>query len=271
MVPWKVFIRSVGVVTLLATGGLATGQDVVPFSHVSRAVGAQAVVDDESIAAPDADESPTVDEAALPAEGDDTPTEVTAPADPDSVDPGDTADPAAPPVVEAPEKPEAPTTTPPTAAPDVDETAVPPVAPAEDDAAVVCVAAAETTCGVAEPVPAADSSFDARVQRCQAWWNRLADRLAARNRPQWAERARQVADRCDEMIARWQDRQDRRQEKKAKPCDHNNDGHPDNGWRNKDGSCGDKGDRPETAPAQVRKGDRPETAPGQVKKAERRR
>jgi hypothetical protein len=272
MVPWKVFIRSVGVVTLLATGGFAAGQDVMPFSHVSRSVGEQAVVDDGTT--PDVEpaaETPTVDESALPADGDGTTTEVPDTAAPDIVDPADTPDPT---VVDDPEKPETPSTTaPPAAAPDGEETATPPTAPAEDDASVVCAAAAETTCGVAEPVPAADSSFDARVQRCQAWWNRLADRLAARNRPQWAERARQVADRCDEMVARWQERQDRRQERhdKAKG-DHNCDGRPDNGWHKTDGRHPATGERctpGETAPDQPKNGDRPETAPGQVNKAER--
>ena len=267
-------------VTLLATGGFAAGQDVMPFSHVSRSVGGQAVVDDGTTPdaeTPDAEtaETPTVDEAALPGEGDNTPTEVPATAAPDIVDPADTPDPT---VVEVPEKPETPTTTttpPPAAAPDANETATPPTAPAEDDATVVCAAAAETTCGVAEPVPAADSSFDARVQRCQAWWNRLADRLAARNRPQWAERARQVAGRCDEMVARWQERQDRRQERQAKAKvkgDHNCDGRPDNGWHKTDGrhpSTGEQCTPGAPAPDQTRKGDRPETAPGQVNKAER--
>jgi hypothetical protein len=279
MVPWKVFIRSVGVVTLLATGGFAAGQDVMPFSHVSRSVGEQAVVDDGTT--PDVEpaaETPTVDEAALPADGDATTTEVPGTAVPEIVDPADPPDPT---VVDDPEKPEAPsTTTPPATAPDADETVTPPAAPVEDDASIVCVAAAETTCGVAEPVPAADSSFDARVQRCQNWWNRLADRLAARNRPQWAERARRVADRCDEMIARWQerqDRQDRRQDRrqdgpeKAKG-DHNCDGRPDNGWHKTDGrhpATGEQCTPGAPTPDQTRKGDRPETAPGQVNKAER--
>jgi hypothetical protein len=259
MLPWKVFIRSVSAVTLLAMGGLAAGQDVLPFSHVSRSVGTQAVIDDQTAPADEVDETPAVDEAALPADDTTTTTEPPETAAPDVA--GDTEAPAPSdvPVIEVTEIPEAPTTVPP-AAPEVDAPDTPPAAPVEDDAAVICAAAAEKACGPVEPVPAADSSIDARVERCVAWWNRLADRLDGRGRPRWAARARMVADRCDEMIARWQERQDRRDarqgrvENRREKGDHNNDGHPDNGWHNKD---------------RDRRNGRPETVPGQVNKAER--
>jgi hypothetical protein len=257
MLPWKVFIRSVGAVTLLAMGGLAAGQDVLPFSHVSRSVGTQAVIEDETAPAGDVDETPVVDEAALPADDDvTTTTELPETAAPDVVDDTDAPTPSEVPVVEVTELPET-TTAPPPTAPEVDAPDTPAAAPAEDDAVVICAAAAEKACGPAEPVPAADSSFDARVERCVAWWNRLADRLEGRNRPRWAARARLVADRCDEMIARWQDRQERRDarqdrvENRREKGDHNNDGHPDNGWHNKDRDRRDR--RPETAPGQVNK------------------
>jgi hypothetical protein len=270
MLPWKVFIRAVGAVTLLTMGGLAAGGDVVPFSHVSRSVGMQAVVEEEAAPAVEADETPVVDDAAVPADDGSAVTEIPDSADPagtDEVDP----EPATPPVVEVTEAPGTPTTT----APEVDAPDTPPAAPAEDDAPVVCAAAAETACGPADPELAADARFDARVQRCEAWWNRLADRLEDRNRPRWAARARMVAERCEVIITRWQERkerreerrddrqvrreerQDRREERKVKG-DHNCDGRPDNGWHAKPGypfPCDDAG-RPETAPARVRRAER---------------
>jgi hypothetical protein len=64
--------------------------------------------------------------------------------------------------------------------------------------------------------------------------------------------ARRVADRCDEMVARWQQWQERRQQRDDRrddrqvdrkvKGDHNGDGHPDNGWHNKDRDRGDRGD-----------------------------
>lgn len=276
MHPWKVFIRSVGVVTLLAMGGLAAGQNVVPFSNASRSVGALAEVD-ETATAPDGEVTPAVDETEAPADDSTTEAPPTAAPDLDPIDPPDTV----PPVVDVTEAPDTPTTTAPPVpdtAPDSEAPTTPPTAPADEEGPVVCAAAAETACGPAEPELAADPSFDARVERCVAWWNRLADRLEERDRPRWAARARLIAERCDEWIARWQERREQREQERAQrrevrrddrdsrkvKGDHNCDGHPDNGWRNKPGypqPCPDRDGRNDNG--------RPGTAPGQERKAER--
>jgi hypothetical protein len=143
-------------------------------------------------------------------------------------------------VVTVPTKPTTTTTTTPA---DQGDT----VAPTDGDAPAVCAAAATTPCGPTDPAPAADNSFDARVQRCQAWWNDLADRLDANGRPEWAARAREVAGRCEAMIARWQQWQDRWEQRQAEKGDHNGDGHADNGNRfRRDG----RADRPSPQPKQ---------------------
>jgi hypothetical protein len=60
MQPWKMFIKSVTVVTVLTAGGFAAGQSVVPFMHTSRTANPQVVEGDDT--APDA-EAPAVDPA----------------------------------------------------------------------------------------------------------------------------------------------------------------------------------------------------------------
>jgi hypothetical protein len=102
----------------------------------------------------------------------------------------------------------------------------PPAHPVDDDASKVCAAAASATCGPADPAPSADHA--ARVQRCQAWWNALADALDHNGQPKWADKAREIAGRCDAMITRWEHLQ-QEWAKHLDKADHNGDGHPDNG------------------------------------------
>jgi hypothetical protein len=111
----------------------------------------------------------------------------------------------------------------------------------------VCAAAAKAVCGPA--APAAADTHAARVQRCQDWWNSLADAFDHNNRPEWATRARQIAGRCEEFITRWEQmEQDGDGHQKR---DHNADGHPDNGWnQGRDGQKDQEGDHPTPPPAQ---------------------
>src|SRR5207248_503849 len=100
------------------------------------------------------------------------------------------------------------------------------------DAPAVCAAAATNTC--APVAPTADDSRAARVQRCQDWWNSLADAFTAHNRPDWAARASELAGRCDEFVTRWEQWEQTWQDWQARhpkdpKADHNGDGHADNG------------------------------------------
>jgi cytoskeletal protein RodZ len=121
MQPWKMFIRSVSVVTLLTAGGFAAGQAVVPFANVSR--GTSPTVEEP---APE-EETPAVDPAEEAPETDDSTTTTTEPEATDDDAPS-TDDPAE----EAPEVAEEPTTT--TTAPEVIEVNVAPPAPVADPA-----------------------------------------------------------------------------------------------------------------------------------------
>jgi ribonuclease E len=127
MQPWKMFIRSVSVVTLLTAGGFAAGQAVVPFANTSR--NASPAVEE----APDT-EAPTVDPAAEVDQTDSTTTTTEAPKpDAPSVDPVDDPAPIKPPAVETPD--ESTTTT--TTATPIDVTAAPPAVPVADPAPAV--------------------------------------------------------------------------------------------------------------------------------------
>src|SRR5687768_3535592 len=59
MIPWKMFIRSVGAVALLTAGALTATQEM-PFSHASRGTDPVVEVDDP----PAEEEAPDVDPAA---------------------------------------------------------------------------------------------------------------------------------------------------------------------------------------------------------------
>jgi outer membrane biosynthesis protein TonB len=85
MQPWKMFIRSAGVVTVLTAGALAAGQAVVPFSNVSR--GVSPTVEEP---APE-EEIPVVDPAEEAPETDDSTTTTTEPEAP-ATDETDEAD-----------------------------------------------------------------------------------------------------------------------------------------------------------------------------------
>ena len=76
------------------------------------------------------------------------------------------------------------------------------------------------------------------------WWKSLAQAFADNGRPDWAARATQIAERCDEMITRWEQWEERRQERQDRvKGDHNGDGHPDNGWHQRgDRDDDDRGD-----------------------------
>ena len=115
MQPWKMFIRSASVVTLLTVGAFAAGQAVVPFANTSR--NASPAVEEE---APDT-EAPTVDPAAEVDETDSTTTTTEVPkSDAPSVDPVEDPAPTTPPADEAPEE--------------LDVTAAPPAVPVADPA-----------------------------------------------------------------------------------------------------------------------------------------
>ncbi|HEV7535410.1 MAG TPA: hypothetical protein VGP90_07220, partial [Acidimicrobiia bacterium] len=220
MFPWKLLFRFFSAMVLFATGGFAAGHDLpLPFTSPPEVAAPAAPVPD-----------PTTTTTVPPAVDDSTTTTTTAP--PVVVDPVP-APVDTPPLTPAPTTPPAPVTTTTTAPkpPAVIPAPVtaPPAVPTDGDAPSVCAAAATTVCGPAAPVPAADDTHAARVQRCQDWWNSLADAFAANNRPEWSARARDIAGRCEELITGWEQAQQRWQDHQNQG-DHNNDGHPDNGW-----------------------------------------
>jgi hypothetical protein len=240
MFPWKLLFRFFSAMVLFATGGFAAGHDLpLPFTGSPTEVAAPP-------ATPVADPTTTtttvpVVDPTPPVDG--TTTTTTAP--PVVVDP--VPDPV--PVLVPPTTPVVPkpvtTTTVPPAVP-----AVPPAVPVDGDAPSVCAAAATAVCGPAAPAPA--DTHAARVQRCQDWWNSLADAFAQNNRPEWATRARDIAGRCEEMITRWEQMQQNGADRPK--GDHNGDGHPDNGWNQ--GQDGQKvhdgqGDHPTPPPAKA--------------------
>ncbi|MDQ1503774.1 MAG: hypothetical protein QOD57_1501, partial [Actinomycetota bacterium] len=144
-----------------------------------------------------------------------------------------------PPTTPVPPKPVTTTTVPPAV----------PVVPVDGDAPSVCAAAATAVCGPAAPAPA--DTHAARVQRCQDWWNSLADAFDQNNRPEWATRARDIAGRCEEMITRWEQMQQNGADRQK--GDHNGDGHPDNGWnQGQDGPNGHDGQGDHPTPPQAK-------------------
>ena len=232
MFPWKLLFRFFSAMVLLGTGGFAAGHEVsLPFVSPPEA---------SAPAAAPADSSTTTTTA--PAAVDSTSTTTTTA--PDS---------SAPVVVEpvsdlpttttAPAKPAKPVTTTTAPAAPVD---TPPAVPVPGDAPSVCAAAATATCGPADPAPPVDDSHAARVKRCQDWWNSLADAFDHNGEPQWATRAREIAGQCDAMITRWEQLQQEWAQHHQKG-DHNGDGHPDNGWHNKQDG---QGNNPAPPPAQ---------------------
>jgi len=232
MFPWKLLFRFFSAMVLLGTGGFAAGHEVsLPFVSPPEAF---------APAAAPADSSTTTTTA--PAAVDSTSTTTTTA--PDS---------SAPVVVEpvsdltttttAPAKPAKPVTTTTAPAAPVD---TPPAVPVPGDAPSVCAAAATATCGPADPAPPVDDSHAARVKRCQDWWNSLADAFDHNGEPQWAAKAREIAGQCDAMITRWEQLQQEWAQHHQK-ADHNGDGHPDNGWHNKQDG---QGNNPAPPPAQ---------------------
>lgn len=223
MFPWKMLFRFFSATVLFATGGFAAGHDLpVPFDAAPEAAAPAPVSDavdtttttvapvHESTTTTTAPDAPVVEPVPVP---------VTI--DPTEIDPAPTA-------------PSAPTTTKPakpTAGVPADPSDTPPAAPVDGDAAAVCAAAKTKACGPAAPTaaPARDNSHQARVERCQDWWNSLAQAFDQNGRPEWATRARAVAGRCDAMITRWEEAQQRWEERRKAKGDHNDDGHPDNG------------------------------------------
>ena len=221
MFPWKMLFRFFSATVLLTTGGFAAGQDLpIPFDSAPIEVVAPAPVADP------------VDTTTTTVPVDESTTTTTAPGTPE-VEPVPVPSPIDPMVVD-PEP--TPTTTAPAKSP-VGVAApadTPPAAPVDGDAPAVCAAAKRKACGPAEPAaptaaPAADNSHEARVERCQDWWNSLAQAFDQNGRPEWATRARAIADRCDAMITRWEEAQKRWEEHRKAKGDHNDDGRPDNG------------------------------------------
>jgi len=90
MQPWKMFIRSVSVVTVLTAGGFAAGQVVVPFVQTSRYT-APSVSEDDSTAT----DAPAVDPAAEESTDSTTTTTTEAPKD-EAADPVDDPAPTKP-------------------------------------------------------------------------------------------------------------------------------------------------------------------------------
>ncbi|HYH48570.1 MAG TPA: hypothetical protein VEG38_03380 [Acidimicrobiia bacterium] len=234
MLPWKMLFRFFSAGVLFVTGGFAAGAELpVPFDAVRAEVTAPEPVADVL------DTTTTTNEAGEPT------TTTTSPPDvpevievpvplpvplPEITEPAPTT--PAPPAPAAPAKPPVGVPAPAPADP-------PPAPPVDGDASSVCAAAKAKVCGPAEPVAptAADNTHAARVQRCQDWWDSLAQAFEQNGRPQWAARARKITGRCETMITRWeaaQQRGDERRQDRRENGDHNGDGHPDNGWHNKD-------------------------------------
>jgi hypothetical protein len=235
MFPWKLLFRFFSAMVLFATGGFAAGHDLpLPFTGSPTEVAAPP-------ATPVADPTTTTTTVPVvdpipPVDGSTTTT--TAP--PVVVDPVPVL---VPPTTPVPPKPVTTTTVPP-AVP-----AAPPAVPADGDAPSVCAAAATAVCGPAAPAPA--DTHAARVQRCQDWWNSLADAFDQNNRPEWATRARDIAGRCEEMITRWEQMQQNGADRQK--GDHNGDGHPDNGWnQGQDGPNGHDGQGDHPTPPQAK-------------------
>jgi hypothetical protein len=244
MFPWKLLFRFFSAMVLFATGGFAAGHDLpLPFTGSPTEVTAPP-------ATPVADPTTTtttvpVVDPTPPVDGTTT-TTTTAP--PVVVEPVPDPVPVpvlVPPTTPVPPKPVTTSTAPPAVS----------VVPVDGDAPSVCAAAATAVCGPAAPAPA--DTHAARVQRCQDWWNSLADAFDHNNRPEWATRARQIAGRCEEMITGWEQMQQHGADRPK--GDHNGDGHPDNGWNQgqhgqngQDGQDGDDGpgDHPTPPPAQ---------------------
>jgi len=227
MFPWKLLFRFFSAMVLLGTGGFAAGHEVsLPFVSPPEA---------SAPAAAPADSSTTTTTA--PAAVDSTSTTTTTA--PDSSAPV-VVEPVSAPTTK-PAKPVTTTTTAPAAPVDT-----PPAVPVPGDAPSVCAAAATATCGPADPAPPVDDSHAARVKRCQDWWNSLADAFDHNGEPQWATRAREIAGQCDAMITRWEQLQQEWAQHHQKG-DHNGDGHPDNGWHNKQDG---QGNNPAPPPAQ---------------------
>jgi hypothetical protein len=247
MFPWKMFARSFSAIVLFLTGGFAAGHELpvpMPFDTNPTEVAAPP-------AAPTVDESTTTTTTA-PADGSTATPDPSAPDTPPVVDPAPpaTPDPATPvgpaPPVEAPAPPAETPAPAPAPVPDV-----PPAAPVDPDAPPVCAAAATAACGpaVTDPAPAADNSHAARVARCEAWWKSLAQAFADNGLPQWSDRASKIAGRCDAMITRWEQMEQRWRERQDRvKGDHNGDGRPDDGWHNR----GDRKARPAPPAAQPR-------------------
>jgi hypothetical protein len=230
MFPWKLLFRFFSAMVLFATGGFAAGHDLpLPFTGSPTEVAAPpatpvADLTTTTTTVPVVDPTPPVDG---------TTTTTTVP--PVVVDPVPNPVPVlVPPTTPVPPKPVTTTTVPPAV----------PVVPVDGDAPSVCAAAATAVCGPAAPAPA--DTHAARVQRCQDWWNSLADAFDHNNRPEWAGRARDIAGRCEEMITRWEQMQQNGADHPK--GDHNGDGHPDNGWDQ--GKTGHDGDHPTPPPAQ---------------------
>jgi hypothetical protein len=221
MFPYKMLFRFLSAMVLFATGGFAAGHDLpLPFDSAPPEVAAPAPVtepvDTTTTTLPAVDESTTTTTTAPDAPVVE-PVPVPVPIDPTAIDPA----PAAP-STPTPVKPAKPVGVP------AEPADTPPAAPVDGDAPAVCAAAADTkACG---PVaPDADNSHQTRVERCQDWWNSLAQAFEQNGRPEWATRARAIAGRCDAMITRWEEAQKRWEERRKAKGDHNTDGRPDSG------------------------------------------
>ena len=228
MLPWKSFVRSVSVVTLLTAGAFAAGSDVTPFSHASRSTSPNVVVDEEPPAVEEED-APVVDPADEVAD-DTTTTTTTAPeaTDPDA-DANADDDPIVPEVVDVPEV--ITTTTAPPAAIEVDKKSAPRVIAVPD---------------VSREKPKkqkGDHNCDGHLDN--GWHNKSAEWRAGH--PGGCPSPASVP---APVVAEQQDA-------RAPKGDHNGDGHCDNGRHKTSPSTCDpdavRGDRPETAPGKVRK------------------
>jgi hypothetical protein len=124
--PWKMFIRSVSVVTVLTAGGFAAGQGVLPFTNTSR-------IAKPSVEEPAPDTTPAVDPAVETDPSTTTTTTEAPKPDAPAADPVVDPAPTKPPAVDTP----ADSTTTTTAAPEPVVINVAPPAPAVDPAPAV--------------------------------------------------------------------------------------------------------------------------------------
>lgn len=209
MLPWKSFVRSVSIVTLLTAGAMAAGQNVVPFTNASRGVAPVEEVDEPPVVEEETPDVDPIDEVV----DEETTTTTTAPeVETPDIESDDDPEPVVPEAVEKPEK----------SRPEKTATTGRP-APASDT---------DKECGGSKPK--GDHNFDGHCDN--GWHNKDAEFWAKHGavRPDYVPSPSGAPEAADE------------DEPKA-----DDDADDDGG---------------ESRPEKADRGDRPESAPGQLKK-----